>query len=113
MVMVGSVFAGTNETPGEVVYKDGKQFKDYNGSSTYKSNNIEGVKSLVPVKGSSKTILNNFIEGLQSGCSYQGVDNLVDLRESPEFVEISSSGYIESAPHIHINSTPHTSGIIT
>jgi IMP dehydrogenase len=59
---------------------------------------VEGVKGLVPYKGHAQNIFNRLFEGLQSCCSYQGVDNLVSLRDS-ELVEITGSGLKESLPH--------------
>lgn len=104
MVMIGSMLAGTSETPGKSVYRDGKPYKSYEGSSTFKAR-VEGIKSFVPVKGSASEVFEQLIQGIQSGCSYQGVDNLVDLKENPELIEISTAGYIESAPHIHISAS--------
>lgn len=98
-VMLGNILAGTNEAPGEVITVDGIKYKTYAGSSTHKTNHIEGVTGLVPTKGSVKTIIQKLMEGLSSGCSYQGVNNLSELREDPEFVEISNAGLIESHPH--------------
>lgn len=99
MVMVGNVFAGCLETPGHTLSIDGKSYKEYVGSSTHKSNHIEGVAAIVPAKGNYKDILNKMLEGLRSGCSYQGVSNLKDLKESPEFVMMTSSGLRESHAH--------------
>lgn len=99
LVMCGNVFAGTYETPGEIVEIDGKQYKRYVGSSTHKTSHIEGVEALVPVKGKAEKVLQKLLEGIKSGCSYQGAHNLAELREHPEFIEISQSGLIESHPH--------------
>lgn len=101
-VMLGSVLAGTDEAPGEVITVDGLKYKKYAGSSTHKTNRIEGIAGLTPYKGPMKNILEVFKEGLQSGLSYQGCDNLVDLRECPEFVRISSAGLNESHPHANL-----------
>lgn len=99
-VMLGSMLAGTDESPGHTITTpDGKQFKEYAGSSTHKSSYIEGVTGLVPTKGGVKFVLNNLMEGIKSGMSYQGVDNLTDLKKNPVFVEITSAGLIESKPH--------------
>lgn len=103
MVMAGSIFSGTDETPGETIYENGKRYKTYAGSSTYK-NRKEGVVVLVEAKGPATNVFNSIFQGIESGCSYQGVDNLEALKIDPEFVESSFSGYIEA--------TPHTSGLI-
>lgn len=99
-VMLGGVLAGTNEAPGEIITTpDGKQFKQYAGSSTHKSNHIEGVVGLVHPKGSVKGVIEKLMEGVRSGMSYQGAHNLALLKANPEFVEITSAGLIESKPH--------------
>lgn len=98
-VMLGNMIAGTDETPGHDIVIDGQHYKEYAGSSTHKSNNIEGVSALVKTKGPVKIVIQKIIEGLQSGCSYQGVDNLTDLKKDPQFVSISNAGLIESHPH--------------
>lgn len=99
MVMVGNLFAGTDETPGEVLQVDGKRYKSYAGSSTHKTNHIEGVMALVPTKGPAKNVLTKLCEGLSSGLSYQGCDNLTELKEDPQFVRITNAGLRESHPH--------------
>lgn len=98
-VMLGNMIAGTDETPGHDIVIDGRHYKEYAGSSTHKTNNIEGVSALVKTKGPVKIVIQKLIEGLQSGCSYQGVDNLADLKKDPQFVSISNAGLIESHPH--------------
>lgn len=98
-VMLGNMLAGTDESPGEVLSFGGKQYKQYAGSSTHKQRNIEGVKALVPTKGPLEDVVTKILEGVRSGCSYQGVTNLVDLKDDPEFVEVSNAGLIESRPH--------------
>ncbi len=97
-VMMGSMLAGTDESPGELVSREGRDYKVYAGSSTYRTNNVEGVAGLVLYKGSVEKIITKTMQGLQSGMSYQGVSNLADLRKDPEFVELSNSGLIESRP---------------
>lgn len=99
MVMVGNLFAGSNEAPGDKLEINQKFYKSYEGSSTHKINHIEGVTALVPYKGSAEKILIKLLEGLRSGCSYQGVDNLIDLKDSPIFMKISNAGLQESHPH--------------
>ena len=91
-VMLGSVLAGTDESPGDVMTVGGQKYKQYAGSSTHKTNRVEGVAGLIPYKGPMRNVLEVFKEGLQSGLSYQGCDNLVDLRDNPRFVRLSASG---------------------
>jgi IMP dehydrogenase len=99
MIMAGNLFAGTDESPGELLSMGGHSYKRYAGSSTHKVNHIEGVVAMVPCKGPTEHVLTKLLEGLRSGCSYQGVDNLKDLKESPVFMKISNAGLQESHPH--------------
>jgi IMP dehydrogenase len=99
MVMVGNLFAGCDETPGSIRYIDGVPHKEYAGSSTHKTNRIEGVSTVVPVRGPTADMLIRLKEGLQSGCSYQGAHNLQELKNNPAFVRITNAGLKESHPH--------------
>ena len=99
MVMAGSIFAGLSECPGNTFEIDGILHKEYAGSSTHKSNYIEGVKGLVPCKGKYIDILTEMLEGVRSGMSYQGAHNLTTLKNCPEFIRITHAGIIESHPH--------------
>ncbi len=99
MVMTGSVFAGCKEAPGDVIEMDGRLYKKYEGSSTIKDEYIEGVKALVECKGSFGSIVNMYLQNIRSGCSYQGVNNLKDLKINPQFVKITNAGLVESHPH--------------
>jgi IMP dehydrogenase len=99
-VMLGNVLAGTDESPGEIIQTtDGKEYKTYAGSSTHKINHIEGVTGLVPCKGPVLKVIEKLLQGIKSGCSYQGAKNLEELKRNPEFVLISNAGLIESKPH--------------
>jgi len=101
MVMVGSMIAGTTETPGNV-YKgpDGIFYKVYGGSASGENKGenkfVEGVTKSVPFKGKVKYILKEIKEGLQSACSYVGAQNLKEFKEKCEFVSISSGANKES-----------------
>jgi len=99
MVMVGNLFAGCEEAPGKRIVIDGMSYKEYVGSSTHKTNHIEGVAALVPYKGTFHDILTKLIEGLRSGCSYQGAHNLTELKDNPAFIRITNAGLKESHPH--------------
>jgi IMP dehydrogenase len=117
-VMFGSAFAGTHETPGPIVYRNGKQFKHYHGSTSYMSNVInqsrndkekvkeylrdafvEGVESMVPYKGPVSEVIHTYLKGLRSGMSYSGASNIKEMHSNSEFIEITSSGFAESNPH--------------
>jgi len=99
MVMAGNLFAGCEETPGRRVEIDKVVYKEYVGSSTHKTNHIEGVAALVPTKGSYMSVLTKLLEGLTSGCSYQGAHNLEELKDNPVFIRITNAGLKESHPH--------------
>ena len=99
MVMVGNLFAGCEEAPGRRIEIDKVSYKEYVGSSTHKTNHIEGVAALVPYKGSFQEILTKLKEGLVSGCSYQGCHDLTELKDNPTFIRITNAGLKESHPH--------------
>ncbi len=99
MAMIGNLFAGTNETPGEVLKINGVLCKEYVGSSTHKTTHIEGVAALVPTKGSAHDVLEKLLQGLKSGCSYQGCSSVKQLQVNPRFIKITSAGLKESHPH--------------
>lgn len=97
--MLGNMLAGTEEGPGDIVERNGRKYKTYAGSSTFKANNVEGYSGLVPYKGSINDIIKKIKEGVQSGCSYQGVYDISDLQNDPEFILITNAGVIESGAH--------------
>lgn len=100
MIMSGSLFAGTEEAPGETIKVNDQLYKQYAGSSTHKTNHIEGVIASVPYKGRAKDILTKLLEGVKSGCSYQGVSSIDDLNKNkPHMVRITNAGWRESVPH--------------
>lgn len=99
MVMAGNLFAGSEETPGDIMLVDGIPHKQYVGSSTHKANHIEGVAAFVQCKGKFKDILGKLLEGIKSGMSYQNSTNLIELKKNPEFIKITNAGLIESHPH--------------
>lgn len=104
-VMLGSMLAGTDESPGNmIINKDGK-FKSFRGMASKEANEgkdipiAEGVSTTVPYKGSVVNILNDIKGGLGSGCSYSGVNKLRDLCKESMYVEVSSLSNKESIPH--------------
>ena len=98
-VMLGNLLAGTDEAPNDKIEFGGKIYKKYAGSSTHKTKNVEGVAGLVPYRGPLANVIDDLMQGLRSGCSYQGAHNLEELRKDPRFVSITSAGYNESKPH--------------
>ena len=117
-VMMGSMFAGTEEAPGEVILFQGRSYKSYRGmgslgamsdgsadryfqDSANKADKFvpEGIEGRVPYKGSVLTILYQLIGGVRSSMGYCGCATIDELREKAEFVEITSAGMRES--HVH------------
>lgn len=99
LVMSGNLFSGCVETPGDILSIDGQKYKNYVGSSTHKTKHIEGVAALVSPKGPVSEVMNRLCDGIKSGCSYQGVYNLTDLKKDPQFIRMTNAGLVESHPH--------------
>ena len=115
VVMAGSLFAGTEESPGETIMFEGKQFKEYRGmgslaamksgsSDRYFQNDTkkyvpEGVEGRVAYKGSVGDVIYQLLGGLRSGMGYVGAQNLVELEEKARFVKISPASLVENHPH--------------
>lgn len=102
-VMIGSLIAGTHETPGETWTRNGRTFKLYKGSSSYeKGPKIakEGIETEVLYKGRIKSIINELTAGIRSGMSYSNAHNYDELRENAKYVIQTPNGYLEGLPHI-------------
>ena len=108
-VMCGSIFAGTDETPGKVLEgQDGSRWKTYRGMASkeaqlnwrgkYSSN--EGVSARVPYRGSVRKLLQDIERGIRSGLSYSGARNILELQLKAEFIIQTSAGLGESRTHI-------------
>ena len=117
-VMIGSLFAGTNESPGKIIKKNGKYFKSFRGMGSVGAMNKgsadryfqkkqkdpskyvpEGVEGLVKYKGPIEKIVYQLIGGLKSSMGYLGSKNIKDLRNKPKFVKITKAGFYESMVH--------------
>ncbi|MBN1487698.1 MAG: IMP dehydrogenase [Anaerolineae bacterium] len=117
MVMLGSMLAGLREAPGEVIYYDGRRFKEYRGMGSMgamkgygrdrygtgqdSSGKLvpEGVEGRVPYKGPLHDYIYQLVGGLRSGLGYAGAANLQELRDKACLVRITNAGLIESHPH--------------
>lgn len=116
-VMIGSLFAGTDESPGEFIIFNGRRFKSYRGmgsigamkrgsgeryfqNATEENKMVaEGIEGMVPYKGPLKDYIYQLCGGLRSGMGYCGARDLDSLKARAEFIEISSAGLKESHPH--------------
>lgn len=110
-VMCGSIFAGTEESPGEVLggYGFGPKYKTYRGMASREAqvdfygndpDAPEGVATQVEFKGSIGPILKQLVAGIRSGFSYSGANNIQELWENAEWIRITSAGFRESVPHL-------------
>jgi IMP dehydrogenase len=127
-VMIGSLLAGTDESPGEIVYRGNYRYKVTRGmaSASARRDQLdiekgdksdesleiaetgevglidyvpEGVEAIVPYKGGAVNVIRQLVGGLKSGLSYCGAGNLADLRKKGEFMKITDVGLKESMPH--------------
>ena len=120
-VMIGSLFGGTDESPGKTMIKNGKKFKMYRGMASFyaslgrryretgpqvvdSSDDLndyvpEGVEAMVPYKGSVVEIIRQLVGGLRSGLSYCGAKTILEMHKNAEFIKMTSAGYMESQPH--------------
>jgi IMP dehydrogenase len=119
-VMIGSLFGGTDESPGKSLVKNGKKYKMYRGMASFyaslgrkyreagpqvaDSDDLndyvpEGVEAMVPYKGSVVEIIRQMAGGLRSGLSYCGAKTIPEMQNNAEFIKITSAGYTESQSH--------------
>ena len=117
-VMIGSLFAGTDEAPGKIIKKNGKYYKSFRGMGSIGAMNKgsadryfqtkqkdtskyvpEGVEGLVKYKGELSKIIFQLVGGLKSSMGYLGRKNIKDLRKNAKFVKITKAGFYESMVH--------------
>ena len=108
-VMLGSLLAGTKESPGNIVEKsDGSLYKRYRGSASLETKSahkqstkhVEGESTMIPFKGSVEYILDKLTDGLKSALSYSGSKDIKEFHWKSEVMEITPSGMAESKPHL-------------
>tara|TARA_B100001057_G_C22863723_1_gene955640 strand:+ start:3514 stop:4533 length:1020 start_codon:yes stop_codon:yes gene_type:complete len=109
LVMCGSMFAGTEESPGDVFSAPGgKKYKAYRGMASVEAqrdwkgshNSVEGISTTIPYKGNVSDIIELMKKQLTSSCSYSGARNLKEFMNNKEFIIQSSSSQLESSTHI-------------
>ena len=117
-VMIGSLFAGTDEAPGKIIKKNGRFYKSFRGMGSIGAMNKgsadryfqtkqkdkskyvpEGVEGLVKYKGEVSNIIFQLVGGLKSSMGYLGRKNIKDLRKKAKFVKITKAGFYESMVH--------------
>jgi IMP dehydrogenase len=117
-VMIGSLFAGTDESPGELILRQGRSFKSYRGMGSIGAMKAgskdryfqeleaasdklvpEGIEGMVPYKGSISAMVQQLVGGLRAGMGYCGASTIRELQARARFVKISSAGLKES--HVH------------
>ena len=115
--MVGSMIAGTDESPGEVILYHGRSFKAYRGMGSLAAMKEgggeryfqqekdelklvpEGIEGMVPFRGPVNNTIFQLIGGLKSSMGYMGAKEVIDLRKKPKFVKITKAGFYESMVH--------------
>ena len=117
-VMIGSLFAGTEESPGETVLLEGRSFKVHRGMGSLAAMKKrggkeryfqweveeeklvpEGIEGRVPFRGQLSSTVNQLMGGLKAGMGYCGVVNIEELQKNTQFIKISNAGLKESHPH--------------
>ena len=105
-VMLGSLLAGTDEAPGQIIETSNGLYKRYRGSASLETKvvngqqvrNVEGESTTIPYKGGVKFIVNGLLDGVKSALSYGGARNLQEFK--PKYVVVTNSGINEAKPHL-------------
>ncbi|MFZ1724649.1 MAG: IMP dehydrogenase, partial [Dokdonella sp.] len=116
-VMLGSMFAGTEECPGEVELFQGRSYKSYRGMGSMAAMEKgssdryfqdasdpeklvpEGIEGRVPYRGPLRNIIHQLVGGLRASMGYCGCATMEDMRTRPQFVRVTSAGVREAHPH--------------
>ena len=105
-VMLGSLLAGTDESPGQILEKKNGLYKRYRGSASLETKtthgqaarNVEGESTVIPYKGGVKFIINGLLDGVKSALSYAGASDLKNY--NPDYVVVTNAGQNEAKPHL-------------
>jgi len=108
LVMIGSLLAGTTETPGAIIESNTGEFKEYRGMASKraqfewkgKARSYEGVSTMVPYKGDVEFVLEDLEKGIRSGLSYSGCRSIEELQENALWTRQTANGLSESKAHI-------------
>lgn len=108
-VMLGSMLAGTDEAPGNIIMEGGRPYKTYRGMASFNAQiesgrtrpRVEGISAKIPYKGPVRPILQNIDDGIRSAFSYSGAMNLQEFHENSRFILVSGNVVRENHPHIH------------
>jgi IMP dehydrogenase len=104
--MIGSLIAGTDEAPGQILETKGGLYKRYRGSASLETKvthgqaarNVEGESTTIPYKGGVKYIITGLLDGVKSALSYAGADTLQTF--NPNYVQVTNAGLTEARPHL-------------
>lgn len=107
-VMLGSLLAGTVETPGPIIERGNQLYKRYRGSASLETKtthgmegrNVEGESTIVPFKGGVKFTIMKLVDGLRSALSYSGVETIHEFRAVTDYVIVTNAGIVEAKPHL-------------
>lgn len=107
-VMLGSLLAGTQETPGAIIEKGPHLYKRYRGSASLETKsahqqqlrNVEGESTIVPFKGGVKYVIGRLNDGLRSALSYSGSLSILEFQIKAEWVQTTNAGIAEARPHL-------------
>ena len=105
-VMIGSLIAGTDESPGQIIETKNGLYKRYRGSASLETKvshgqearNVEGESTIIPYKGGVKYVISGLLDGVKSALSYAGANSISEF--NPKYIQITNAGLNEAKPHL-------------